>query len=286
LSDRNEHAAYGKASIAIKETTATGLVGACEQVSLSGHDVALVLVDLKGATHAVAVSAWEQARDQIAGYSAGTLGVILLTTPAQAAMWVLADRDADQSSGLTELHRYDSVGLRLWLTETALPFQDEASRAELLEATGGWPMLVNRVVADLLEGDRATTADPLGPIRNWLAQPANADMFVEACGLRTDDVLNQAWSFLITELGSDAVDPVTLAELLSLAADDAPALSDHALIAAGYGSTHEVVEVLRMLGVLITSLEDGQLRLEPVAAAATRAAAGDNVTLDNTAGAK
>jgi hypothetical protein len=282
LSDRNEHAAYGNASVIIKETAAAGLVGACEQVASAGRNVALVLVDLQGATHDVAVSAWEQAREQIAGYAAGTLSIILLTTPAQAAMWVRCDRDADQSSGLTELRRYDSVGLRLWLTETTLPFQDEASRAELLGATGGWPILVNRVVDDLLSRDRDVSSDPLAAIRHWLASPANAGTIVEASGLHADDVLAQAWSFLVTEFGSDAADPVTLADLLSLAAYDAPALADDALVAAGYGSTREVIEVLRMLGVLVSSPHDGQLRLEPVIAAATLTSAGPG-TVDTTA---
>lgn len=274
LSDRNQNAVYGNASIIVKEITATNLVVTCRQVAMAGRDAALLLVDLKGATHEAAMAAWEQARDQIAGYSAGTLSIVLLTTPAQAAMWAQCERDADQSSGLTELHRYDSIGLRLWLTETRLPFQDEASRAELLQATGGWPILVNRLVEDLLADDRVTPSDPLEPIRRWLARPANADALIQACGLRADDILTQAWSFLVTELGDEPADLDTVADWLSIAAEDAPALSDDALVAAGYESTREVAQVLRMLSVLVTS-PDGQLRLEPVVTAATHTAAGD-----------
>jgi hypothetical protein len=180
------------------------------------------------------------------------------------------------------LHRFDGVGLRLWLTETTLPFQDEASRAELLRATGGWPILVNRVVEDLLSDDRVTPSDPLEPIRQWLARPANADALVEACGLRADDVLSQAWSFLVTEFGDEAADLDTVADWLSLAAEDAPALSDDALVAAGYESTREVAQVLRMLSVLVTSPDDGQLRLEPVVTAATHTAAGDSGSTNTT----
>jgi hypothetical protein len=139
---------------------------------------------------------------------------------------------------------------------------------------------MNRVVAGLLEQDRVTNADPLDPIREWLAQPANADSLVEACGLRADDVLSQSWSFLVAEFGGDSTDLVTLAELLTLAAGDAPALAADALAAVGYGSTHEVVEVLRTLGVLVTLPEDGQVRLEPVVAAATVTASGDNAAID------
>jgi hypothetical protein len=274
LSDRNENAAYGNASLVIKETTAAGLISACRQVAESALNISLVLVDLKGATREAAVTAWEEARDQIAEYSAGTLSVILLTTPAQAAMWVRCDRDADQSSGLTELHRYDSVGLRLSLTETALPFQDEASRAELLEVTGGWPILVNRLLADPREQDRGAAAELLEPIRHWLVVPANADALVEACGLRADDTLTQAWSFLVTVFGNEAGDLDNIDDWLTIAAEDAPALTIDGLAANGYGSTLEVAQILRMLGVLVTSPDDGQLRLEPVVAAATRTAVG------------
>jgi hypothetical protein len=283
LSDKDENAAHGNASIFIKETNAAGLVTACQQAANVAQNVALVLVDLKSASPQTAVAAWQQARDQIAAYSAGTLSVILLTTPAQAAMWAPCDRDADRSSGLTELHRYGSVGLRLWLTETTLPFQDEASRAELLEATGGWPILVNRVVTDLIGPERAaTTAEALEPIRHWLAQPINADALVDACGLRVDDALAQAWSFLVANCSNEAADLDTFSDWLNIAAEDAPALTTEGLASVGYGSALEVVQVLRMLGVLVASPDDGKLRLEPVIAQATRTAADNADTTPGT----
>jgi hypothetical protein len=185
LSDRNENAVYGNAFPFIKETTAAGLAVACRQAAGSGRD-ALVLVDLKDASSRAAITAWERARDQIAEYTAETLSAVLLTTPSQAAMWVRCDRDADQSSGLTELRRFDSVGLRLWLTETTLPFQDEASRAELLRVTGGWPTLVNQVVDTFYAGDRGTAPDPLQQVRASLAVPSNAARLVAACGRRSE----------------------------------------------------------------------------------------------------
>ena len=135
-------------------------------------------------------------------------------------------------------------------------------------------MLVNRVVDGLLEGDRVTSSDPLEPIRQWLAKPVNADAFVEACGLHADDTLAQAWSFLVTEFGGEADDLNDVAEWLSLAVEDAPALSDEALRAAGYGSRLEVAQILRMLGVLVTSPDDGKLRLESIVAVATRTVVG------------
>ena len=91
---------------------------------------------------------------------------------------------------MTELGRFDLTGLRLWLLETTLSFQDDASRGELLKATGGWPLLVNRV-ADNGGGE----SDALEDLRSWLAQPAHADEFVDGLGVRSHVVLRTAWEF-------------------------------------------------------------------------------------------
>jgi hypothetical protein len=242
------------------------------------NEHAIVVVDLKSATTDAAHTAWRQARELIAAYSKGTLGIVLLTTPAQSAMWGRAAVESDASSGLTELHRYDTTGLRLWMTDTALPFQDQASRAELLDATGGWPTLINRTIDDVTghhDGDEQI--DPIARTRAWLAEPANAAEFLASCGVDTNDVLTQAWAFLVANLTHDAADAQTVAELMALAGDsgDAPALTGAALTAAGYPDTTAVVDVMRTLGLLVASDADGQLHAEATAAAATAAAHAD-----------
>jgi hypothetical protein len=276
LRDENENAVYGKRSIPIKETSAANLDTACAQAAraaANGH--AVVLVDLTSVTHTAATTAWTRARDLIATYTGGTLGIVLITTATQAPLWVRANTEADASSGLTELHRYDNTGLRLWLTETPLPFQDEASRAELLDVTGGWPTLVNKVASTLeADHDHDEHPDALVDLRGWLSQPAHADELVTASGVRDDDTLRQAWDCLSVELQGVASDARDIADLLAVYAEagDGETLMPDRLVASGYDSTDAVVAVLRILGVLVTSSVDGQLRLEPVIAAASATA--------------
>src|SRR5262249_51235897 len=85
----------------------------------AGHSV--VLADLRTVTHGAAAQAWAKAREVIAARAGGTLGIILITDAAQAPLWVRATTQADASSNLTALHRYDNTGLRLWLNETRHP---------------------------------------------------------------------------------------------------------------------------------------------------------------------
>ena len=92
---------------------------------------------------------------------------------------------------------------------------------------------------------------------------------MEACGVRVDDPLRRAWEFLVAELGDEAVDARTIADLLSYS--DHTALGSDTLANSGYGTTDAVVDVLRTLGVLVTDT-DGRLRLEPVVAAAAATA--------------
>lgn len=268
LRDENEHAVYGTRSIPIKETTVTNFETACQtaaMTALKGH--AVVTVDLRTVGHAAALDAWSRARAAIAGSHGGTLGIVLITGPEQAPLWVRATAEADASSSLTALHRYDNTGLRQWFNEIAVPFQDDASRAELLAVSGGWPMLVNRVA-------EASSADALDNLRTWLANPVHADEFVDALGVRADDVLGAAWEFLLTALSGDVADAHTLAELMAIAAaeDAFAALRPERLEAAGYESTHAVVDLFRNLGVLVVSADDGQLRLDQVAVAAAETA--------------
>ena len=186
LRDENEHAVYGPRSISIKGATAANLEITCKAAAWSaGHTV--VLTDLRSVTHMAALDAWDKAREAIATRHGGTLGIVLITGPEQAPLWVRATEQADASSSLTALHRYDNTGLRLWLNKTTIPLQDDASRGELLMVSGGWPLLVNRV-ADNGGGE----SDALEDLRSWLAQPAHADEFVDGLGVRSHVVLRTA----------------------------------------------------------------------------------------------
>ncbi|MET8360404.1 hypothetical protein [Micromonospora sp. NPDC005171] len=273
-----DNAASGSRRSHIREATATSLRTACQQATLraaGGH--AVVLVDLTTVSLEGAHGAWRTARELIAAHSGGTLGVVLLTSPVQAPLWPVAARESDASSGITGLRRYDRTDLRLWLTDTTLPFQDDASRSELLAVTGGWPVNVNKVVEDLSrEQDPYTRSDPLGKLRAQLADPVNAEALVVYSGVRSDRVLQEAWRFLVSEFGADRADVDTVADYLTMHGEsgdtEADWLAAYRLQEAGYRSTVDVVEVLRTLGLLVSNAEDGQLLVEPVMAAAARTA--------------
>jgi hypothetical protein len=174
---------------------------------------------------------------------------------------------------VTELRRYNTTDLRLWMTETHLPFQDTASRAELLAATGGWPVLLNEVAEDLTgRGDQGNPADALDRLRTHLADPARAARLVTDSGVRADAALSATWDFLV-QLDAPA-DVQTLADYVEMHAESgeeiAAPLRPDQLLEAGYESALDIVEVLRTLGVLVPTNDSTQLVVEPVMAAATR----------------
>ncbi|MFF0613199.1 hypothetical protein ACFYUD_31485 [Nocardia tengchongensis] len=276
LQGENERAVSGHRESHIREANPATLAKVCQQgmFRAAGRHV-IVLVNLRNASLDVVSSTWKQARELITTHSGGTLGIVLVSGPSQASMWPIAAREADISSGLTELRRYDRTDLRLWLTETPLPFQDNAARDELLAVTGGWPILLNKIAEDLLEHDSGLRADPLREIRAHLLDPERCRKLVEASGVRSDATLSQAWDFLVQTCADDPADLNTLADYLTLhgeGGDRSDALTPAAVAAAGYTSTADVIEVLRGLGVLIGLRENGRFTLEPVMVAATRRA--------------
>ncbi|MFB7722901.1 hypothetical protein [Nocardia sp. NPDC056100] len=278
LQDENERAVSGHRGSHIREANPATLAKQCQQgmFMAAGRHV-IVLVNLKPVSREVAWATWRQARELIATHSGGTLGIVLVSGPLQAPTWPVAAREADISSGLTELRRYDRTDLRLWLTETPLPFQDNAARDELLAVTGGWPILLNKIAEDLTEHGSGLHSDPLRQIRTRLQDSERCRELVEASGIRSDLTLSQTWDFLVQNCADDRADLDTLAEYLTLRGEDedeSNALTPAAVSAAGYHSTADVIEVLRGLGVLIGLGEDGLFRLEPVMVAATKRAHG------------
>lgn len=275
LQDENERAVSGYRKSVMREATPTTLAKVCQQVmfkTASRH--VIVIVDLRNTTPEVASATWTQARELIATRSGGTLGIVLVSGPAQAPVWPDAAREADTSSGLTELRRYDRTDLRLWMAETTLPFQDNAARDELLAVTGGWPILLNRVAEDLTGHDLSLRPDPLREVSPHSMSIERCRELVEASGVRSSATLSQAWDFLVRNIANDRADPDTLAEYLTLhgegGEDASDALTPIAVADAGYAGMAGVLEVLRVLGVVVGLPDDGQFQLEPVMVTATR----------------
>ncbi|GHJ45842.1 hypothetical protein Cs7R123_31840 [Catellatospora sp. TT07R-123] len=277
MRDEHDNAVSSSRRVQLREAAPATLQHECQQATMlaaGGH--AVVVVDLKAAMPKAAWNTWRTARELIAAHSGGTLGIVLVTSPKQAALWPTVADESDASSGLTGLRRYDRTDLRLWLTDTTLPFQDDASRNELLSVSGGWPMNVNKVAEDLSRDQNGDArVDPLGGLRAHLADPQRANELVAASGARADGVLSEAWTFLVREFAAERVEQQTIVDYLRLHAESedsgAAVLGESQLAEHGYRSMADVVDVLRTLGLLITSADGGHLLVEPVMAAATQA---------------
>ena len=280
LAHANDRAAGGRKSVLVRMLSKSeNLANATTKLtSVPGGDVqAVVVADLAGCSASRATAELAEARALTASHSTGTLGVALIAGPEFAAMWVAAGKTADDSCGLTELRRFDATGLRLWLHETTGSFQDKASQAELLSATGGWPILLHEVVNDLANQDSSAgdSFDPLAKLRHRLSTAHGAGELATACGIRKLPALSAAWDFLVrlTDNQDSNEELEVFAELCGMAADEDPLgeagpLSPQSLVEAGFTSMLDVLEALRMMGVLSPVAD--KFTCEPVLARATR----------------
>jgi hypothetical protein len=244
----------------------------------SDHDI--IIADLSGLSHMKATAMIRTAARAIAMPTKGTppkgtLAVALIAPPEHASQWVTIGQD-DGDGGLRdrtstadrlELQRFNRPAIRQWMHEVGLGFQDEAGQDALLRTTGGWPVLISRVIWTLTDSD-VDRDHALDACRVHLRE--RPEEFVRSTGVLSGRALSAAWRTLV-EQTEIADRPETLAELLALAGaeDDGHPLSEASLQEEGFVSTADLVEVLRVLGVLVAH-SDGNLRLERVAMEATR----------------
>ncbi|WP_327045353.1 hypothetical protein OG320_27155 [Microbispora sp. NBC_01189] len=245
------------------------LEGALQRAELSfDHDI--VIVDLAGQQSTKAAAFVRKAAEAITAPTKGTRSIALVAPPECASEWLSAGRGADAggdgSGGLTgraeliELQRFNQAAVRQWMHEVDLGFRDRSSQDALLRTTGGWPLLISRVVRTLAARD----TDPehaLERCRDFLAEAP--EEFVRSTGVLAGPALDAAWQILV-EILDAAESPETLAGIL---ADDTR-LSEPNLLEEGFTSTADLVEVLRILGALVPQ-DDGTLQPEPVLLQAT-----------------
>lgn len=240
------------------------------RVPSSGHRV--VISDL---TSQVSQASWDDSvlsaqRRGGARTSRGTRAAVLVAGPSQR--WLLrrlASRpDAapgDLADVAVPLRRIDAASLQAWDRIAELDLSLPARQHRLLEVTGGWPLLVERVLAQRIPAGGLDRA--LDEVAAWLGSVEGAAALVAAVGLDVDDADQQAdrgvaatFDRLVATGLRDQ--PAELAELLAI---------DDGLV--GEDDPAEALAVLSLIGALDED-DDGVVGAEPVLAScwAARAA--------------
>lgn len=222
----------------------------------SGHSI--VVADM---TVGVSRDSWEDSLDAARRRGAtrtarGTRAGVLVAGPSDR--WLL-DRlvgDGDLSGVAVGLRRVDLASLKAWDRIAELDLAHPARQQRLLELTGGWPLLVERVIARMRKVPFDSAADELA---DRLGTVDGARELVAAAGLDPADEGQPADAGLVTVfrwlVASGWRDPLTdLAELAALD-DDLADVDDPA----------RAVAVLDLLAVLDVD-DDGRARPEPVLA--------------------
>lgn len=166
---------------------------------------------------------------------------------------VVQDGAADRLE-VVELKRWSKPGLRAWAQaqDVDVLFNEDRALNELIRVTGGWPMLVDRVVeAYVKKHDWRAAIDGL---EGWLGSAEGAEAFCEAVGLVADSRLAETWNLFMVY-----GEPIAREELPPLAEDD------------GIEDVARSAEVLRSMQVLELDLK-GRYVVEETAARAWRTA--------------
>lgn len=222
----------------------------------SGHSI--VVADM---TVGVSRDSWEESLDAArrrggTRTARGTRAGVLVAGPFDR--WLL-DRlvgDGDLAGVAVGLRRVDLPSLKAWDRIAELDLAHPARQQRLLEVTGGWPLLVERVIARMRKVPFDTAADELAV---HLGTVDGARELVAAAGLDPSDEGQPADAGLIAVFGwlvaNGWRDPLgDLAELASI--DD---------YLAGVVDPAGVVAILDLLDMLDID-EDGLAQPEPVLA--------------------
>ncbi|MEU3167000.1 hypothetical protein [Streptosporangium sp. NPDC006930] len=250
--------------------------GAVQRAS-SGLGHKIIITDLSGFSLTKVTDIVRTASRAVSLSSGGTLAIVMIAPPEHALQWLTIGRGTDTAgdgtddlagaANLVELQPFNRPGVRQWMYEEGLGFQDEASQGALLRVTGGWPVLISKVIQELSRPD-TDREHALESCRTHLNRAPGE--FVRATGVLSSRALSAAWNELVrqTEITDD---PETIAGFLALAGadEDGHPLSEALLRQEHYASTMDLVEVLRTLGALVLRA-DGKLEREPVLMQATR----------------
>ncbi|MEV0353239.1 hypothetical protein AB0H88_46440 [Nonomuraea sp. NPDC050680] len=243
------------------------------QRAVQGPDHDVVIVNLTGLSHKTTTTMHRKAVRALSAPTRGTIAIAMIAPPEHASFWLSAGRGTTTGEGgntllagateLIELQRFNRPAVRQWMYEVGLGFQEDPDRASLLRTTGGWPLLISKVINMLTDGD-ADRDHALDSCQAYLER--EPEQFVQSTGVLSSTAISSAWRMLV-EL-SDSDTPETLADFLA-SEDAGHPLAEASLEEEGYISTADLVEVLRILGALVPQ-DDGKLMLEPVLTKATQ----------------
>jgi hypothetical protein len=158
-----------------------------------------------------------------------------------------------------ELQRWNADGLRSWLFDQAtdLPALLDEDIQRLLEATGGWPILVDQFVAGL--GTHRQVEAELSNARMRLEDAESADSFVRSTAVRSDAEVQHGFTRLL-EYGEPLVPVDGVVNAIAAICDRPPVVAE------------AVFEALR--GLRLVEIDGkGSISCEPVLAAAWLASA-------------
>ncbi|MGI8684420.1 MAG: hypothetical protein ACR2MO_04915 [Acidimicrobiales bacterium] len=224
------------------------------------------------------VESWEQSIDSarrrgIARTAKGTRSAVLVAGPSER--WILRQvvtttdgRRGPLADVAVGLRRVDMPALRAWDRIEELDLAHPARQQRLLMVTGGWPMLVERLIARMRQRPFDDAADELAA---HLASQEGAAELLGAVGLDPADPDQPADAGLVACFARLAAmdlqdPPALLADLLGI---------DEELF--GEDDPAEAVAILSLLGMLVED-ENGLVAAEPVLAACARLAISPPVT--------
>lgn len=226
-----------------------------------------VLVMKLGADPQRALQLIEEADGLLRGSSGHSVSVVAMAGPEHAELMCSAlgyplrgsppVDDLLERTEVVELRRFGRSGVSQWrLLDHFSRLADESVHSRLLQVTGGWPVLVNRVIRNVVgEGMEAGAA--LDRLIDRLAVPEAAAEFLEQTGVDAHPAVQAAWTVIVdNNLAAPAEEIAFLLE--NVAAEEWESLASVAR--HGPVGCRGLVEVLRGLGALVP---DGAGRLAP-----------------------
>jgi hypothetical protein len=138
-----------------------------------------------------------------------------LVVPEESADGQVGSDGAAERLEVIELKRWSKPGLRAWAQaqDVHVLFNEDRSLNELIRVTGGWPMLVDRVVASYVK--KHDWREVIEGLEQWLDSAEGAGALCEAIGLVPDSRLAEIWNlFMVYD------EPIPREEFPMLAEDD------------------------------------------------------------------